>query len=67
MPITYATPRRARYTPVKSKLAYPVLVHASRRMFGRVEYHIGTYNGMTMAWVTAGHDGQQLQFEEGEP
>ena len=72
--LTYPTPRRARYTPVKGKLAYPVVVYGTRSLFGRVEYQIAsalyppgpTYTPCTV-WATAGQNGQQLQFEEGEP
>lgn len=63
---TYATPRRARYTPVKGKLSYVVLAFRERRIFGRTEYEIRA-DRMPRIWVTAGQDGQQLQFEEGEP
>ncbi len=64
MPITYPTPRRARYTPVKGKLAYPVRVLGERDVYGRHEYAIQAPDGHLTVWVTAGEEGQQLQFEE---
>ena len=61
--LTYPTPRRARYTPVKGKLSFRVIVYASRQVYGRIEYQIANEREAS-CWVT---DGQQLQFEEGEP
>ena len=64
--LTYPTPRRARYTPIAGKLKFRVSVLSERHLFGRHEYLIRSPTGEEMLWVTAGQDGQQLQFEEGE-
>ena len=63
---SFNPPRRARYTPVKGKLSFPVQVLAKRRVFGRREYEIRPVGYHLTVWVTAGQNGQQLQFEEGE-
>lgn len=60
-------PCKATYTPVPGKLAYHVLVYASRQMFGRQEYQIQYAQHPAPIWITTGQDGQQLQFEEDLP
>ena len=61
-------PKRAIYTPIPGKLRYPVRVTAERMMFGRHEYEIfSEEEPISRCWVTVGQDGQQLQFEEGQP
>lgn len=61
-------PCRATYTPVQGKLSYPVLVHASRSMYGRHEHHISTLRDpASRIWVTSGINGRKLQFEEDQP
>jgi hypothetical protein len=61
-------PHRATYTPIPGKLSYPVLCHASRTMYGRHEHQISTLRDPdSRIWVTIGHNGSKLQFEEDQP
>lgn len=64
--MTYPSPKRATYRPSYHKLSYAVLVLGQREMFGRTEYEIQsmTHPETGTAWVTAGANGQQLQFQE---
>jgi dihydropteroate synthase len=60
-------PQRASYTPIKGRLSYPVLVHASRKSFGRQDYEISTERDDGRIWVTVGADGGRLEFEDLTP
>lgn len=62
---TYDHPKPALYTPRPHKLSYPVLVHATRTMYGRHEHQISTLRDPdSRIWVTIGTNGSKLQFEE---
>ena len=62
---TYEHPKFATYTPIPGRLTYPVWVHATRSMYGRVEYQISSrHDADSRIWITLGKDGARLQFEE---